>query len=112
MIGRNRSHMNLSFTIIYDKHPGDDQWARLGLHGTGTDRRCRIGSRRCFARRWSGAGQGQKFDFVRIVESADKVIVTYKVTKAGGSCGRNTEIFTFSGNKIRVVEVYFGWTIH
>jgi hypothetical protein len=63
-----------------------------------------------FDRCWSGAGQGQQFDFVRIVESGDEVIVTYETTKAGGGRGRNTEIFTFSGDKIRVVEVYFGWT--
>ncbi len=61
-----------------------------------------------FDRCWPGAGQGQEFNFVRMVESGDEVIVTYEV---GGGGGRNTEIFTFSGEKIRVVEVYFGWTV-
>ncbi|MBV8864803.1 MAG: nuclear transport factor 2 family protein [Acidobacteriaceae bacterium] len=65
-----------------------------------------------FDRCWPGAGQGQHFDFVRIVESGDEVIVTYEVTNVGGRRGRNTEIFTFAGDKIRVVEVYFGWTLH
>jgi hypothetical protein len=65
-----------------------------------------------FDRCWSGAGLGQQFDFVRIVESGDEVIVTYEVTKAGGGGGRNTEIFTFIGDKIRVVEVYFGRTVY
>jgi len=65
-----------------------------------------------FDRCWPGAGQGQQFNFLRIVESGDEVIVTYEVTKAGGGRGRNTEIFTFSGDRIRVVEVYFGWTVH
>jgi hypothetical protein len=64
-----------------------------------------------FDRCWPGAGQGQQFDFVRIVESGDEVIVTYEATNAGGSRGRNTEIFTFNGDKIRRVEVYFGWTV-
>ena len=62
-----------------------------------------------FDRCWPGAGQGQQFDFVRIVESGDEVIVTYEATKTGGGRGRNTEIFTFIGDKIRIVEVYFGW---
>jgi hypothetical protein len=65
-----------------------------------------------FDRCWSGAGQGQQFDFVRVVESGDEVIVTYEATKVGGGRGRNTEIFTFSGDKILAVEVYFGWTVH
>jgi hypothetical protein len=65
-----------------------------------------------FDRCWSGAGQGQQFDFVRVVESGDEVIVTYEATKVGGGRGRNTEIFTFGGDKILAVEVYFGWTVH
>ena len=60
---------------------------------------------------WPGAGHGRRFDFIRIVESGEEVIVTYEATKAGGGRGRNTEIFTFSGDQIRSVEVYFGWTV-
>jgi len=63
-----------------------------------------------FDRCWPGAGHGQQFNFVRMVESGDEVIVTYEVTNVGGRRGRNTEIFTFSGDNIRAVEVYFGWT--
>jgi hypothetical protein len=62
--------------------------------------------------RWSGAGQGQRYDFVRVVESGDEVIVTYEVTKVNGGRGRNTEIFTFGGDRIRLVEVYFGWNVN
>lgn len=65
-----------------------------------------------FDRCWPGAGRGQQFDFIRIVESGDEVIVTYEVTNVDGSRGRNTEIFTFTGDKVCVVEVYFGWTLH
>lgn len=65
-----------------------------------------------FDRCWPGAGQGQQFDFARIVESGDEVIVTYGVTKTSGGRGRNTEVFTFIGDQIRAVEVYFGWTVH
>jgi SnoaL-like domain len=63
-----------------------------------------------FDRCWPGAGQGRRFDFVTVVESGDEVIVTYEMTKVDGGRGRNTEIFTFSGDKIRLVEVY--WTVN
>ena len=64
-----------------------------------------------FERCWPGAGAGQRFDFVRVVEAGDEVIVTYEVTKADGSRGRNTEVLTFHGDRIAEVEVYFGWTL-
>jgi hypothetical protein len=64
-----------------------------------------------FQRCWPGAGQGQEFDFVRLVESGDEVIVTYESRKRDGSTGRNTEILTFEGDQICRVEVYFGWDV-
>ena len=64
-----------------------------------------------FERCWPGAGRGQKFEFVRLVESGDEVIVTYEMTNPEGVRGRNTEILTFNGEQIRAVEVYFGWTV-
>ena len=63
-----------------------------------------------FDRCWPGAGQGGEFIFIRIIESGDEVIVTYEFTNATtGRRGRNTEVFSFAGDKIRAVEVYFGW---
>ena len=38
--------------------------------------------------------------------------MTYEVAKTGGGRDRNTEVFTFIGDQIRAVEVYFGWTVH
>ena len=64
-----------------------------------------------FERCWPGAGRGQKFEFVRLVESGDEVIVTYELTHPDGKRGRNTEIVTFDGAQIRAVEVYFGWNL-
>jgi acyl dehydratase len=64
-----------------------------------------------FERCWPGAGGGQEFEFVRMVESGDEVIVTYEMTNADGSRGRNTEILTFAGGRIAAVEVYFGWSV-
>jgi hypothetical protein len=65
-----------------------------------------------FDRCWPGAGKGQSFDFVRLVESGDEVIVTYELRRPDGTGGRNTEILTFDENdKIVRVEVYFGWDL-
>ena len=64
-----------------------------------------------FERCWPGAGQGQEFEFVRLVESGDEVVVTYELKHSDGRRGRNTEILTFKGDHIGEVEVYFGWDI-
>lgn len=64
-----------------------------------------------FERCWPGSGQGQEFEFVRLVESGDEVIVTYEMIKRDGGRGRNTEILTFDGNRIIRAEVYFGWNL-
>ena len=64
-----------------------------------------------FERCWPGAGQRQRFEFVRLVEAGDEVIVTYEMTRADGAKGRNTEILTFKGGRIQRAEVYFGWDL-
>jgi hypothetical protein len=64
-----------------------------------------------FERCWPGAGQRQEFEFVRVLESGDEVIVTYEQKRPDGGRGRNTEIITFDGDRVREVEVYFGWNI-
>jgi hypothetical protein len=64
-----------------------------------------------FERCWPGAGDGQKFEFVRLVEAGDEVVVTYEMTRADGGRGRNTEVLTFSGEQIVAAEVYFGWNL-
>jgi ketosteroid isomerase-like protein len=62
-----------------------------------------------FERCWPGAGQGQKFKFLRLIEHDDEVVVTYEMMKHNGDKGRNTEILCIRDNKIVSVEVYFGW---
>lgn len=64
-----------------------------------------------FKRCWPGSGQRQRFQFVRLVEAGNEVIVTYEMTKADGGRGRNTEILTFNGDQIVAAEVYFGWNL-
>jgi hypothetical protein len=64
-----------------------------------------------FGRCWPGAGQGQQFEFVRVAELGEEVIVTYEMTRPEGGRGRNTEILIFDGDRINGAEVYFGWTL-
>ena len=64
-----------------------------------------------FERCWPGSGQGQQFEFVRLLEAGDEIIVTYEMRRQDGARGRNTEILTFSGDRIAGAEVYFGWNL-
>jgi ketosteroid isomerase-like protein len=65
-----------------------------------------------FERCWPGAGRGQEFDFVRLIESGDEVVVTYESDVSGGGTGRNTEVITFDDeDRITRTEVYFGWNV-
>jgi ketosteroid isomerase-like protein len=71
----------------------------------GIDRAC------YFERCWPNAELIESFEFKRLIESGDEVVVTYESTKADGRRFRNTEVLTFDGAKIRKVEVYFGWDL-
>jgi ketosteroid isomerase-like protein len=64
-----------------------------------------------FERCWPGAGQGQRFEFVRVVPAGDEVIVSYEMTHPDGRRGRNTEVLTFRDGQICRAEVYFGWDV-
>jgi ketosteroid isomerase-like protein len=66
---------------------------------------------RYFERCWPNAQLIKDFQFVRLVEAGDEVIVTYEGTRIDGSRFRNTEVLTFDGDKIRQAEVYFGWNL-
>jgi ketosteroid isomerase-like protein len=70
-----------------------------------------VGLDSCWILCWPGAGQGQKFNFLRLIEDDDEVVVTYEMTKPNGEKGRNTEILRVKDNKIISVEVYFGWDV-
>jgi ketosteroid isomerase-like protein len=64
-----------------------------------------------FERCWPGAGNGTRFEFVRLTEVGDEVLVTYEATRPDGTRFRNTEIFGFAGDRIARIEVYFGWDL-
>ena len=64
-----------------------------------------------FERCWPNAELIESFEFKRLVEAGDEVIVTYESTKTDGKRFRNTEVLTFDGDRICRVEVYFGWDL-
>ena len=64
-----------------------------------------------FERCWPNAELIESFEFERLVELGDEVLVTYEARRTDGSRFRNTEILTFDGGKIAAVEVYFGWDL-
>jgi ketosteroid isomerase-like protein len=64
-----------------------------------------------FDRCWPNAELIEDFEFKRLIEAGDEVIVTYESTKTDGRRFRNTEVLTFVGDKISKVEVYFGWDL-
>jgi ketosteroid isomerase-like protein len=66
---------------------------------------------RYFERCWPNSELIDAFEFKRLVEIGDEVLVTYESTRSDGSRFRNTEVLTFQGEKIRKAEVYFGWDL-
>jgi ketosteroid isomerase-like protein len=66
---------------------------------------------RYFERCWPNANLIEAFEFKRLIESGDEVVVTYESTKTDGQRFRNTEVLTFDGEKLSLAEVYFGWNL-
>jgi ketosteroid isomerase-like protein len=64
-----------------------------------------------FERCWPNSGRIESFEFVRLIEWGDEVVVTYEGTRTDGTRFRNTEVLTFDGDKISKAEVYFGWDL-
>jgi ketosteroid isomerase-like protein len=60
---------------------------------------------------WPNAEMIAAFEFKRIIECGEEVVVTYEAAKTDGKRFRNTEILTFEGEKIVLAEVYFGWNL-
>jgi ketosteroid isomerase-like protein len=64
-----------------------------------------------FERCWPNADTIAAFEFKRVFETGDEVVVTYEATKTDGHRFRNTEVLTFAGDRICRAEVYFGWNL-
>jgi ketosteroid isomerase-like protein len=65
-----------------------------------------------FERCWPNHETTAAFAFKRLQELGDdEVLVTYEAERPDGTRFRNTEILTFAGDQVRLVEVYFGWNL-
>ncbi len=64
-----------------------------------------------FERCWPHSGNGTEFEFVRLLEAGDEVVVTYEGTRPDATRFRNTEVLRFEGDRIIEAEVYFGWDL-
>jgi ketosteroid isomerase-like protein len=66
---------------------------------------------RYFERCWPNSELIADFQFTRLIEDGDEVVVTYESTRTDGIRFRNTEVLTFAGEELARVEVYFGWNL-
>ena len=60
---------------------------------------------------WPNHVNHARFEYVRLYEVGDEVVVTYEAERTDGSRFRNTEVFGFEDDRIKTVEVYFGWNL-
>ena len=63
-----------------------------------------------FERCWRVSDWIERQDLERIVDEGEAAFVTYRCVARDGKSFRNTEFFTFAGDKIRRIDVYFGAT--
>ena len=63
-----------------------------------------------FTRCWRNTDWIERHELEKILVQDDEAYVTYKCVARGGKSFRNTEFFTFEGDRIRRIDVYFGAT--
>ena len=63
-----------------------------------------------FVRCWRNTDWIERHELERIFVEGDEAFVTYKCLAKGGKNFRNTEFFSFEGDKIKRIDVYFGAT--
>ena len=64
-----------------------------------------------FERCWPNADHIRSYEFTRMLEQGDEVVVTYTATRTDDSRFCNTEVLTFEGDQLVKTEVYFGWNL-
>jgi ketosteroid isomerase-like protein len=63
-----------------------------------------------FERCWRNSDWIERHELERIFVEGDEAFVTYKCVAKGGGSFRNTEFFSFEGDKVKRIDVYFGAT--
>lgn len=61
-----------------------------------------------FERSWRKADWIERHELEKIFIQGEEAFVTYQCVAKGGKSFRNTEFFTFEGDKIKRIDVYFG----
>jgi ketosteroid isomerase-like protein len=70
----------------------------------------RIDKAEYFARCWPHADRIKTNVLEKIFVEGDEAFVTYKCVTNNGKEFRNTEFFSFTGDQVREINVYFGAT--
>jgi ketosteroid isomerase-like protein len=63
-----------------------------------------------FERCWRVSDWIERQDLERIMVDGEAAFVTYRCVAKSGKSFRNTEAYTFAGDRIRRIDVYFGAT--
>jgi ketosteroid isomerase-like protein len=63
-----------------------------------------------FERCWRGSDWIERHQLEKIIADGDEVFVTYQCVARDGKRFRNTEFFSFGGDKVKRIDVYFGAT--
>jgi ketosteroid isomerase-like protein len=63
-----------------------------------------------FERCWRVSDWIERHELERIFVEGNAAFVTYRCVARGGKNFRNTEFFSFDGDKIKRIDVYFGAT--
>ena len=63
-----------------------------------------------FARCWRVSDWIERHELEKILVEGNEAFVTYKCLAKDGKSFRNTEFFSFAGDKIKRIDVYFGAT--
>jgi ketosteroid isomerase-like protein len=89
---------------VLERHLADD-YTFYSPDDVGIDRA------RYFERCWPNAERVESFEFKRLFERGDEVVVTYESTTTDGRRFRNTEVHSLDGDKLSRTEVYYGWNL-
>ena len=63
-----------------------------------------------FERCWRDSSWIERHELEKIFVEGDEAFVTYKCVAKGGRKFHNTEFFTFEGDRVKRIDVYFGAT--
>lgn len=61
-----------------------------------------------FARCWPNSEQFRSVTVEKVSETGEQAFALYRAVMTDGREFRNTELFTFAGDRVRSVEVFFG----